>query len=41
LTLFVTPVFYTFMDRLRRKPKLEPARETGTNEDTEQAAASA
>src|SRR5204863_940697 len=33
LTLFVTPVFYLYMEKLRRKPKIEP---TATDEELEQ-----
>jgi HAE1 family hydrophobic/amphiphilic exporter-1 len=33
LTLYVTPVFYLYMEKLRRKPKFEP---TATDEELEQ-----
>jgi len=33
LTLFVTPVFYMYMEKLRRKPKIEP---TATEEEIEE-----
>jgi HAE1 family hydrophobic/amphiphilic exporter-1 len=33
LTLFVTPVFYLYMEKLRRKPKVEP---TATDEELEE-----
>jgi len=33
LTLFVTPVFYLYMEKLRRKPKIEP---TATEEEIEE-----
>src|SRR5205823_14679145 len=32
LTLYVTPVFYLYMEKLRRKPKFEP---TATDEELE------
>jgi HAE1 family hydrophobic/amphiphilic exporter-1 len=36
LTLFVTPVFYTFMDKLRREPKHHAALQEARSEDDEE-----